>query len=303
MTTKSLAKTSETPAHTVPADRASFSMRGGSPAVLLIHGFTGDTREMRPLADLFNARGLHVVAPLLKGHGGPPHLLENVTVEDWLAQLRVVLSELTEEHSSVIVCGFSLGGALAAMVAAELIESERATGLKVPLPRAQALIAIAPMIAINNPAVPFMPLVKRFMKWFYPLRIASLDQLKLRQQINEVDPSLNLDDPKVVAVLRDQIRIPVAIVDDLRKSAAWGIRSAARVTVPTLVLQGMIDIVVSPIGAQRFFNALAAEDKQFKTFEEGAHDLPKPGNRAHQHLLDTITAWMNEREKPLFAGK
>src|SRR5689334_5896825 len=40
----------------IPTDRHSFEMYGTAPACLLLHGFTGDPREMRILADRIHAK-------------------------------------------------------------------------------------------------------------------------------------------------------------------------------------------------------------------------------------------------------
>jgi Esterase/lipase len=45
---------------------------GNATGVLLIHGFTATTAEVRLLADAFKKQGLTVSAPLLPGHGTSP---------------------------------------------------------------------------------------------------------------------------------------------------------------------------------------------------------------------------------------
>src|SRR5689334_23628869 len=93
---------------------------GGFPpraAVLLLHGFTGSPWEVRPLGDSLAARGYHVYAPLLPGHGTTPEAMLYVTHLDWEREAERGLQALKGfEH--VFVAGLSLGSLLALLVAA-----------------------------------------------------------------------------------------------------------------------------------------------------------------------------------------
>ena len=51
-------------------------------AVLLLHGFTGSPWEVRPLGESLAARGFHVLAPQLPGHGTTPEAMLYVTHVD-----------------------------------------------------------------------------------------------------------------------------------------------------------------------------------------------------------------------------
>ena len=48
-----------------------FYWAGNETGVLLIHGFTAITAEVRPMAQLLHREGYTVAAPLLPGHGSP----------------------------------------------------------------------------------------------------------------------------------------------------------------------------------------------------------------------------------------
>src|SRR5258708_33172217 len=104
---------------------------GKTPGVLLLHGFMGDPREMRPLAAWIQRRcKLYCYGLLLPSHGGMPHLLADLSYPALLTAAQAAFDYVAAQCSSVIVCGYSMGGAVAAL----LLETRPAA----------AYIAIAP---------------------------------------------------------------------------------------------------------------------------------------------------------------
>ncbi|MEP7284299.1 MAG: alpha/beta fold hydrolase, partial [Chloroflexota bacterium] len=241
--------------YTIPSHANAFELPGRSPGVLLLHGFTGDPSEMRSLAQRLNIElGLYCYAPLLPGHGVPPHELYGVTDDHWLEAARHGLAQVKAQHKRVIVCAFSMGAALAAIMLAAKPQ------------QADAFIAIAPMIATRIPLLPILtPLLGRMIPWVYPLKFMSIDALGMRQKLLDFDPTLDLDDPQIAARLRDEVRIPVTVIEELRKVAARAIHAAPHIEIPTLVAQGDSDMLVDPDGAHRFYRSLAAQDKTLLT--------------------------------------
>ncbi|MCC7448246.1 MAG: alpha/beta fold hydrolase [Anaerolineae bacterium] len=270
-------------AFTVPEDRKTFELPGESPGVLLIHGFTGDTREMRPLARRINQLGLHCYAPLLPGHGGPPHLMAGITAQVWQDAVRQGLAYLRSTHDRVIVVGFSMGGALAAAVLAD--------------DPVLAFVAIAPMISIRNPLLPFAPFAKYVFPWFHPLRFMSIDTMGIRDELLAFDPTLKLDDPDVLDMLRREVRFPVAVAAELPKIVRRALAAAKRLTTPTLVIQGDADLTLYPGGAQRFYNAIPAH-KELAILPTAGHDVVKAGRPMHSALLSIVERWIHEQIRP-----
>lgn len=97
----------------------SFTLRGtNGRALLLLHG-SGDTpRTLRYLGERLNAAGYTVHAPLLPGHGRSPHAFSRVSAAAYLNAARHAYEELQAESQWVGVVGLSMGGALAAQIAA-----------------------------------------------------------------------------------------------------------------------------------------------------------------------------------------
>jgi carboxylesterase len=91
---------------------------GAPVGVLLLHGFTGSPLSVMPVADGFERAGFAVDAPLLPGHGVSPEELCETTFTDWVDAAESAYLALGERYRSVGVLGLSMGGALAADLAA-----------------------------------------------------------------------------------------------------------------------------------------------------------------------------------------
>lgn len=86
---------------------------------LLIHGFTGGPYELGPLADYLREHtDWHVELPTLPGHGIELHL-EDITYKDWISAAEDALQQLSEKYEEIYLIGFSMGGMIAAYLAAK----------------------------------------------------------------------------------------------------------------------------------------------------------------------------------------
>jgi len=85
--------------------------------VLLIHGFTGSPASVRDWAEHLVADGFRVAAPRLPGHGTAWQDLVLTEWTDWYAVVEEELRLLQEHCDQVFVGGFSMGGALALLLA------------------------------------------------------------------------------------------------------------------------------------------------------------------------------------------
>ncbi len=95
-----------------------FSAPGGPHGALVVHGLTGNPSSMRPLAEALAGAGFAVEAPLLPGHGTSVDDMATTRFPDWAAALEESYLELAGRTDSVVVAGLSMGGTLAAWLAA-----------------------------------------------------------------------------------------------------------------------------------------------------------------------------------------
>ena len=222
----------------IPGAEAFELTRGAeAPAILLLHG-SGDTPQtLRYLAEYLYARGYHVRVPLLPGHGRTITDFSRVAAEEWIETARSAYRDLTHTDRWVGVGGLSMGGALAARLAAEV--------RSVP-----ALVLLAPYVAMPN-------------------RISVAARLSLLWGV--AVPYVSAVDPAAARSIHDReeaarslgygVFTPAAL-RALRTTVAHAIDALPNVTCPTLMIQSREDNRVPSAVAQRAFDRIGATEKQ-----------------------------------------
>ncbi|MBN1668297.1 MAG: alpha/beta fold hydrolase [Anaerolineales bacterium] len=89
-----------------------FHWPAGRTGILLIHGLTATTAEMRPLAKRLHAKGFTIAGPVLPGHNTRPEDLNTVHWRDWVATVEQAYAALAARCDRVFVGGESTGGVL-----------------------------------------------------------------------------------------------------------------------------------------------------------------------------------------------
>lgn len=85
---------------------------------LIIHGYTGGPYEVEPLKKHLEAHtNWYIQVPILEGHGKDWKLRET-TYETWLDDMEKILIKMKEKCDKIYVVGFSMGGMIAAYLAA-----------------------------------------------------------------------------------------------------------------------------------------------------------------------------------------
>ena len=85
--------------------------------MLLIHGFTGSPQSLRAWAEHLEAEGYRVAVPRLPGHGTSWQELALTEWSDWYRCVERELRLLRESCQQVFLCGLSMGGGLALLLA------------------------------------------------------------------------------------------------------------------------------------------------------------------------------------------
>jgi carboxylesterase len=94
-----------------------FYLKSGPIGILLIHGFTASTAEMRPLGETLHQKGFTISAPLLPGHNTYPEDINRYTWQDWAAEVEGAYQKLAADCESIFVGGESTGGLLSLYLA------------------------------------------------------------------------------------------------------------------------------------------------------------------------------------------
>ena len=95
-----------------------FTFEAGERAVLLLHGFTGHSADVRMLGRYLQKNGYTTHAPIYRGHGQELEALIDARPDEWWADVMDALNHLRElGYEKIAVVGLSLGGVLSLKLA------------------------------------------------------------------------------------------------------------------------------------------------------------------------------------------
>ena len=235
------------------------------PAVLLLHGGGDTPQTLRYLADYLYARGYNVRVPLLPGHGRTVREFSTVHAAELLEAARAAYRELGPERRWVAIVGLSMGGALAAQLAAEDHD----------LP---ALVLLAPYLAM-------------------PLRVALAARFatvwgSVVPYVRSLDPSARRsiqDETEATRSLAYGVFTPAAL-RALYLTVAQGVAALAHVTAPTLMIQSREDNRIPPEVAQRTFDQIGAPEKQLVWITGAGHVITV--DRGRERVFELLADWL-----------
>ena len=83
----------------------------GKRAVLLLHGFTGNSSDVRQLGRFYKRKGYTSYAPQYEGHAAPPEEILQSSPFVWFKDALDGYDYLVEQgYDEIVVAGLSLGG-------------------------------------------------------------------------------------------------------------------------------------------------------------------------------------------------
>ena len=127
----------------------------GRVGVLLSHGFTGSPASMKPWAEHVAAQGYAVSVPRLPGHGTTWQEMNKTTWADWYGEVERAFLALANQVDTVVVCGLSMGGALALRLAAD--HPDRVAGLVLVNPAVDTERKDVKLLPVLKHVIPAMP--------------------------------------------------------------------------------------------------------------------------------------------------
>jgi carboxylesterase len=116
---------------------------------VLVHGFSADAEEMRPLGAAMAQAGFPVVGVQLPGHGIRPEALLDVGVAEWLDAVEHAIGGLRRDGRRVAIAGMSMGALLALVAAAEARQ------------QVDALVLCGTALTLSNRWIRWLPIVER----------------------------------------------------------------------------------------------------------------------------------------------
>jgi carboxylesterase len=220
-----------------------FELGGGPDAALLLHGLTGSTFEIHPLALRLQAEGFRCLAPVMAGHGGAPADLVGVPWSEWVAKAGRDLSRLAGARRTV-VAGCSVGALVACALAHQRPEA------------VDALVLLAPAMALA-PAGRLGGLLGRC----GPLRRAVVPK---GSGSDVRDAEMRRRNPCLPGV-------PLSAVAELERLAAHVDRLLPELRVPALVVAGGRDHTVTESGARRLARRIGSGPAPLVVLPESFH--------------------------------
>jgi len=208
----------------------------GPTGVLLVHGFTATTAEVRPLGKALHAKGYTVSGPVLPGHNTYPEDINNFSWRDWVSTVEDACWELISRCERVFVGGESTGGLLALYLA-------------IQEPNISGVLTYAPGLKLN---------------------MSSLDRLKLRL-VSPFVPYLPKagedDDLPWKGYTVNPLKGVVQLLE-LQKQVRPHLHQIHH---PVLVVQGRLDQTVDPVVPQMIYDGISSDVKEIHWMEKSSH--------------------------------
>ncbi|MBM4264649.1 MAG: alpha/beta fold hydrolase [Deltaproteobacteria bacterium] len=253
-------------------EHKSFSWQAGDHAAVLFHGFPGTPAEMRPLGTVLWKAGWTVHGVMLPGLGADIATLEERSFKDWTQTAKRTVDEVKKRHRTVILIGYSMGGALALHTALE----QRLAGL----------ILLAPFWSFGEGWLRILwPFIRVLFRHVTPLKHADFTAREVRQPILRMFQNIDLDNPQTQQALR-RITLSSKSIAQVHKLGRSAYQRASRINVPTLIIQGAQDKVVRPEYTSILLSRLP--NRPLCQHVDATHDLIDPQQVAWKTIESSL---------------
>lgn len=233
-----------------------FTFEGGKRAVLLLHGFTGNTADVRMLGRFLEKKGYTCHAPLYKGHGVPPEELVHTGPDDWWKDVLNGYEILKNKgFDEIAVAGLSLGGVFSLKL-----------GYTFPI---KGIIPMCAPMYIKSEEVMYKGILDY-------ARDYKRVEGKTEDQINKEMDEFNKTPMKTLKALQDLIS---------------GVRdSIDMIYSPTFVVQARHDHMINTDSANIIYNEVESDLKELKWYEHSHHviTLDKERDQLHEDIFQFL---------------
>lgn len=213
-----------------------FFWEAGPVGVLLSHGYTATTAEVRLLAKRLHGKGYTVAAPLLAGHGSQPADLNRVTWRDWVDSAEKMYVRLAAHCKQVFLGGQSMGGVIALYLASQH-------------PEAAGVLLYAPAIKLT---------------------MSPLDKIKLYAGSLFL-PEVGRDSLDASDKWQGYPNLPLKGAIQLLKLQAAMRPRLPQVHQPVIVFQGRKDTTVHPTAGDIILQGISSTVKEHHWMEQSTH--------------------------------
>ncbi|SES23444.1 alpha/beta hydrolase [Salisediminibacterium halotolerans] len=229
---------------------------GGDRAVLLLHGFTGNSADVRMLGRYLEKRGYTSHAPHMQGHGVPPEELFAASPKDWWRDVVAGYEHLQSlGYEKIAVGGLSLGGVFSLKL-----------GYTYPVK------GIIPMCA--------------------PMEIRGEDimhegVIRYTREFKEYEGKSSAVIDEEISALGDAPRTTIKALQTLLNAVRSNIDM---IYTPTFVVQARHDQMIEPKSAEIIYEGVECDDKHLKWYEESSHviTLDKEKDQLHEDVYEFL---------------
>jgi len=233
-----------------------FTFGNGKRAVLLLHGFTGHSADVRMLGRFLEKKGYTCHAPIYKGHGVPPEELVHTGPEEWWQDVLDAYELLKNKgHHEIAVAGLSLGGVFSLKL-----------GYTVPIK------GIVPMCApayIKSEEVMYEGVLE-YAREYKGLEGKSADQIKQE--------------------MFDFQKTPMTTLKSLQNEISDVRNHIDMIYAPLFVVQARHDHMINSESANIIYNEAESDLKELKWYEESGHviTLGKEKDLLHEDIYQFL---------------
>jgi len=220
---------------------------GNGLGVVLVHGFLASPAELCAFARRLEAAGHPVIGVRLKGNGTSPWDLRDRSWQDWLDSVRRGFRIMSALAGRVALVGFSTGGALALLLAAE--QPRRLAGVA----------AVCPPRKFRNKKLIFVPLMhgaNKMARW-----VPALEGIMPFRPNESEHPHINYKNMPIRGLY--ELRHMVEALDD----------RLPEVRCPVTLVQGTEDRIIDPKSAKMILDRLGSQEKTLHMVATQRHGI------------------------------
>lgn len=226
-----------------------FLFEGGRRAVLLLHGFTGNSADVRQLGKYLNKQGYTCYGPHYSGHAVPPEELFRTTPDDWWRDVRHAFTFLQKSgYAEIAVCGLSLGGVFS-------LKCGYTFPVKGIIPMC-APVRSGTQETIRSGVIRYSRNYKKY-------------EGESQQEIDSEMPALEVKIPQMLkrlAALTDEVRHHLSLI-----------------RVPAFVVQAGLDEMIDRTSADTIYQEIQSKIKQIKWYNQSTHVITLGTEKAQLH--------------------
>jgi carboxylesterase len=215
-----------------------WSSDGDGVGVLVLHGFTGSPKSVKPWGQALGEQGWTVRVPRLPGHGTRWQDMNITTWEDWYAEADRNLRELRSRCEKVYVMGLSMGGTLTLRLGQ--VYGDQIAGL----------VLVNPAVHTERPDRFLLPVVSRL--------VGSFPGISNDIAMEGVDEGA-------------YDRLPLKAAYSMSKLWATVKQDMSRISQPLLLLRSRQDHVVEPSNAAFILANVSSADATELVLERSYH--------------------------------